>query len=368
VCTGDCNGDGSVTIDELITGVAIVLETTPLTACPVLAGGGTGHVDVSRLLIAVTNAIDGCPAGVGDPAIGVVAATTRAMSAISAFALSITAAVNGSVNTSPAGVCPEGGTNAQTCQDLGGGRVSLPLNLSNCGFNTAGGVLLLDGTVTLTGKGYCPGTLLPAAIDVEFDVTATLGDKAAPVKVSQYAVQGTLGGVVFGPAPCAIAGGHLTVNGSASEAIPGRGTSTLQMHDTRLTLLFGDFNSKCEPAMSSVQLDGDVSVADAFGATPFAFDATLSKLSVVERSGAAGGAGATVSGAIDAACAGGPIEVTTADPLSSVSGDPCPTAGMLTVASSRVASVVEYAADGSVEVDASAPRSCLAEPLRTCAP
>ena len=211
----------------------------------------------------------------------------------------------------------------QTCQDLGGGRVSLPLSLSDCGFATADGILHLDGMITLSGKGYCPGTLLPSAIDVDLDVTATLGDKAAPVKISRYAVHGTLGGIVFGAAPCAIAGGHITVNGSATDEVPGRGTGTLQMHDTRLTLLFSEFSPKCEPGVSTVRLDGSVHVEDAFGTAPFTFDAVLGNFGVTQHADAAGGANAEVTGAIDTACAGGQVDVTTAAPLHTASAGGC---------------------------------------------
>lgn len=367
-CVGDCNGDGTVTVNELITGVGIVLGTLPVTECPGLDADGNGEVDVTRLLIAVNNALGECPAGVSAAAVGTVIAMTHALSATSSFALGITAAVNASVNTSAAGVCPQGGTNAQTCQDLGAGRVSLPLSLSDCGFATADGILRLDGTVTLTGKGYCPGTLLPSAVDVDFEVTATLGDKAAPVKISRYALHGTLGGIVFGSAPCAIAGGRITVTGSATDEIPGRGSSTLQMNGAHLTLLFSEFSPKCEPAASTLRLDGSVHVEDAFGATPFAFDADLTAFGVVERTDAADGASVDVSGGIDAACAGGQIEVTTVAPLHPVTGEPCATAGTLAVALGQATATVESTADGSVQVDGAAPLSCVAAPLRACAP
>jgi hypothetical protein len=327
VCVGDCNGDGTVTIDELITGVSIVLGPTPIAECAVLDTDGTGQVDVSRLIMAVNNALGSCPAGVGDAAIGTVVAMTRAVASTSSFALGLTAAVNASVNTSPAGICPQGGTNAQTCQDLGGGRVSLPLSLSDCGFATADGVVRLDGTVTLSGKGYCPGTLLPSAIDVDFVLTATLGEPAAPVKISQYALHGALGGIVFGSAPCAIAGGRITVSGSATDEIPGRGSGTVQMHAARLTLLFSEFSPKCEPAVSTIRLDGSVSVEDAFGTEPFAFDAVLGNFGVVQRADATGGTSAEVSGAVNAACTGGQIDVATSVPLRTSSGEPCATAG-----------------------------------------
>ncbi len=57
-CTGDCNGDRQVTLDELLTGVAIVLGNSPATACAAYAT----PVTIAQLLAAVNNAMNGCPA------------------------------------------------------------------------------------------------------------------------------------------------------------------------------------------------------------------------------------------------------------------------------------------------------------------
>jgi hypothetical protein len=62
-CTGDCNGSGAVTIDELIKGVNIALGQAPLTSCPSLDADGSGTVTIDELVRAVTNALNGCPAG-----------------------------------------------------------------------------------------------------------------------------------------------------------------------------------------------------------------------------------------------------------------------------------------------------------------
>jgi hypothetical protein len=70
-CIGDCDGNGSVDVSDLITGVNIVLGALPLSACPAfkcLSDCGPGPiaitpvVDVSCLVQAVNNALTGCPA------------------------------------------------------------------------------------------------------------------------------------------------------------------------------------------------------------------------------------------------------------------------------------------------------------------
>ena len=62
VCTGDCNGDGTVTVNELIQGVGIALGQSALALCPVIDRNGNGVVSVDELLTAVNALLGGCPA------------------------------------------------------------------------------------------------------------------------------------------------------------------------------------------------------------------------------------------------------------------------------------------------------------------
>ena len=59
-CPGDCGGKGSVTIDDLITGVNIVLGNTPLAACFAFDRNGDGTVTVDELVMGVNSALNGC--------------------------------------------------------------------------------------------------------------------------------------------------------------------------------------------------------------------------------------------------------------------------------------------------------------------
>jgi dienelactone hydrolase len=60
-CAGDCNGDGAVAIDELVTGVAQALGTTAGDGCPRFDRDGDGSVSIAELIAAVAAALDGCP-------------------------------------------------------------------------------------------------------------------------------------------------------------------------------------------------------------------------------------------------------------------------------------------------------------------
>jgi YVTN family beta-propeller protein len=59
-CPGDCNGDGRVRVDELITAVAVVLGTAPSSDCRAIDRRGTGSVTIADLVLAVSAAVYGC--------------------------------------------------------------------------------------------------------------------------------------------------------------------------------------------------------------------------------------------------------------------------------------------------------------------
>lgn len=65
-CIGDCNGDGAVTVDEVITMVNIALGTAEVGACPAGDGDSSGDITVDEIVTGVTNALEGC-AGEIDP-------------------------------------------------------------------------------------------------------------------------------------------------------------------------------------------------------------------------------------------------------------------------------------------------------------
>lgn len=54
---GDCDGDGKVTIDELITAVNIALGSLPVTACPAFDTNADGQVTIEDLIAAVNAAL-----------------------------------------------------------------------------------------------------------------------------------------------------------------------------------------------------------------------------------------------------------------------------------------------------------------------
>jgi hypothetical protein len=60
-CVGDCDGGGTVDINELILGVNIAQGNLPLTDCPSFDCDHTGSVPINCLIQGVNNALNGCP-------------------------------------------------------------------------------------------------------------------------------------------------------------------------------------------------------------------------------------------------------------------------------------------------------------------
>ncbi|MFI5395793.1 MAG: plastocyanin/azurin family copper-binding protein [Candidatus Binatia bacterium] len=64
VCVGDCNGNGQVTVDEILTMVNIALGNAQITACEAGDANHDGHITVDEILTAVNNALNGCTVSV----------------------------------------------------------------------------------------------------------------------------------------------------------------------------------------------------------------------------------------------------------------------------------------------------------------
>lgn len=60
-CPGDCNGDGRVSINELVTGVNIALGNDEMRMCPEFATSNLDRVVIADLVRGVIAALEGCP-------------------------------------------------------------------------------------------------------------------------------------------------------------------------------------------------------------------------------------------------------------------------------------------------------------------
>ena len=66
-CTGDCNGDGSVGVGELVRCVSIALGDAPLGDCPRSDRDGDGVVRVNEVVAGIRGALRGCTSAVATP-------------------------------------------------------------------------------------------------------------------------------------------------------------------------------------------------------------------------------------------------------------------------------------------------------------
>jgi hypothetical protein len=60
-CIGDCDGDGEVTVDNLLVMVNISLGTTPANVCPAGDANGDGEITVDEIIAGVNSLLTGCP-------------------------------------------------------------------------------------------------------------------------------------------------------------------------------------------------------------------------------------------------------------------------------------------------------------------
>jgi glucose/arabinose dehydrogenase len=61
ICVGECTHNGAVSVDDLVTGVNIALGIRGVDACPEFDANGDGDVTIDELVQAVNNALTGCP-------------------------------------------------------------------------------------------------------------------------------------------------------------------------------------------------------------------------------------------------------------------------------------------------------------------
>jgi len=59
-CTGDCNSDGVVTVDEILTMVNVAVGNSAISACPPGDSNHDGEITVDEILAAVPKALNGC--------------------------------------------------------------------------------------------------------------------------------------------------------------------------------------------------------------------------------------------------------------------------------------------------------------------
>lgn len=205
-CAGDCDGGGTVSVNELVRGVNIALGLANLSTCPAFNTNGDATVSVSELVAAVRNALNACaggntPTATSTPASGSPTPTHTPQGGTPTFTPTIPAGCgNGTVDFNLGETCDDGNTaegigdscpsdcRIATCQVSGQKAVvdvafdTDPANLLITGLTLF--IRYPDGTVDVPGVNNDPSVLAAVTSDffsvtpndTNFSLTAVLID------------------------------------------------------------------------------------------------------------------------------------------------------------------------------------------------
>jgi hypothetical protein len=268
VCVGDCNDDGFVFVNELVSGVNIALDRADLDTCPSFDANDSGAVEVNELVTGVNNALVGCPMIGPSPTPSDTMGPTETPTSTPTSSLTATATVTVTVGTAtPTDTVDEEtptptivvGTSTPT----GTVTEETPTPTIVVGTSTPTGTVeeetptptIVVGTATPTGTVIeaTPTQSVPPAPSATPTATSTPVDgsptvpPAARIAGSTTVVVNSLGtiptlisaianGIDFGGASGGGASGGRDDGGIAAAACPGGGTAT------RTGNLFPNFN------------------------------------------------------------------------------------------------------------------------------
>jgi hypothetical protein len=371
-CPGDCSGDGTVTVDEILTLVNIALGNALVASCDSGDGNGDGQVTVDEILAAVNAALNGCasppptptpeggPPSVARRAAGTIAETRAAILAANAL---LSVLLNTSGFTGGAGAalelelpCPADGSAFVSCtQDLFPPPLGPPeytVRLVKCEINDGTGTVTLDGRIFAVGRegDFCVvdkpdslavtiALLTVTAQDAQGTTTATFTDVSASV-------------TLYGSDPdCDFNMVRVRLNGAvAVESTDTMGmtvTATQAMFDdTVLVIAVDQFGADCALERYTRTVNGDVRYSGESGN----FTETYTDL-VLGVDATSGDKLVDVSGGVTADCFGVALQFGTRAPLRIVGFEPCPRAGEVTVSFDNRTDLLRFTGDHGVEID-----------------
>jgi hypothetical protein len=391
VCTGDCNEDGFVLVDELLIGVGIALESGSPETCMAADADGSGQVEINELVEAVGNLVVGCagvstrtPTITGQPtptptstpitsptvpdAARFAGATTAVVNAIGVLPNVIAAIATGiELGGAVAGVDDDGGIGAAACP--GGGTATrtgtivpgfnLNVQLMTCRVPTVDGFVTFDGSIVQSG----------GAINV--NVTAQFEDAIGMPTVTVDAMfTATVSGIPSLGGPCRITSLTITIaNGGTITTTTASGQSasaTFQNTSVTVSNLVSGSTSSCVLVSYRLTFNGNAALVAA-DAEPIQVTFNMLRMDVDDSGDPAL---FTLSGGITSSCFGGAVTVSTEQSLAVLDGELCPRAGAITAGTSRIFyrsnQNVEIDADGDGSVDPPTYPDCLDPRLYEC--
>jgi hypothetical protein len=402
LCAGDCNRDGLVSINELITAVNIALGNSPLSGCRVTDLDGNGRLEVNELIAAVNDALAGCPSaatptptrtpegtpgtpGVARPAAAALVSHLSLLSAIPRALIGVFAYARRPGEGSAAATafdfpvdCPLGGSTGVRCDEEVFEVPLLPpsfrLTADACAMAGPGGSTLtttgeirLDGTMD-AACGPLQRQLQVAMQDLEVETAASAGGVDAlfdipPRDQVTLELTGT-------DAQCQFEGATLTLTGTlrvdTTEGGGAPSTITATFANTTIELAVDQFGPGCVPQIYQMTLHNAASLSSG----DWTFDATYLNFHL-EDDLTSGHHVTSVSGSINSSCFGEILDLDTASPLELTIGEACPRSGEVMVTSTGGTDAVRYQSDESVDIHLAAGGtdsfpSCLDPALFTC--
>lgn len=123
-CTGDCSGDGEVTVNEVIIGVNIALGSAGVGGCGAMDANGDGQVSIDEIITAINGALGGCAAVTPEAATPTPTATRVPATPTPCGSADGTAAIT-ATSASPASGQGPLQASCVTAENAGGTRVEL---------------------------------------------------------------------------------------------------------------------------------------------------------------------------------------------------------------------------------------------------
>lgn len=368
--------------------VNIALEDTGTTRCLPGDANGDGHITVDEIILGVVNALVGCPTpasvtpatftptptsvpgnqtpGTGSVprrAAGTTVAVSQGLRALPLVLSSITQLAGGGGaaarrDSGAAAVqnCSGGGTRDFVCTQ------TLPtapprnytLMFNSCNLNTAGGSsVALQGTITgqstetgpLAICSFPPTTLSTLTLN---NVSVVAKNAAAVTTLSaQFNFTGSLSVTPDLLSACKVSGFTMMLNGTV-DVQSGALTETLTFNNTSIKLDITQFSSSCVPVVYRMTVNGDASFSSpSLGSalsgmfTNFVFsDNTASGSDLV-----------MIDGQLNSACLGTVVSFSTPMALSIAPGMVCPSAGAVLVSAGGNSDKLNYTPTGGVDID-----------------
>jgi hypothetical protein len=370
VCAGDCNGDGQVSINELVTAVSIALGGAPVTSCEAADPNGDGQVSIDELILAVAHALDGCGA---TPDLDAVRASATVAAAPFVNVLDFGAvganAARAAAAAAVARPAQASGCTTYTCYLFGAVTGSetdccvgtqYSVQASGCTFDAAdGSVVDRDGSFTVDGQSnaVCSGIPIGESFQAQFNsffMRVTDPNGAFELSIADFteafaAQPGgcltdqdqTLGFGIRGDGTRQLAGGQRVISGDSYGV-----HSDVQTQVNNLTLLVNS-DASSGPCVVSAGIDGGIEVVDhvALADVVTTFDA----LGVAETHDG-NDLLLAYDGTIGTTCLG-EVGLNTTEPLRLRNDNPCPVGGVVRVMLPSGTSIITYTPTGGLAYD-----------------